>query len=92
MTCIQEKEKEKLREKVKYNKANLEIIKTAAGELLQIGELDTSMAIADRCIYEYSYEEKGRWEEVKALIMFYNESKKAELEGKKWYLIKILLI
>ena len=83
MTCIQEKEKEKLREKVKYNKANLEIIKTAAGELLQIGELDTSMAIADRCIYEYSYEEKGRWEEVKALIMFYNESKKAELEGKK---------
>ena len=83
MTCIQEKEKEKIREKVKYNKTNLEIIKTAAGELMQIGELDIAMTIADRCIYEYSFEEKGRWEEVKALIMFYTESKKAELEGKK---------
>ena len=33
--------------------------------------------------FEYSYDEKGRWEEAKALMMFYSDIKKAEFEGKK---------
>ena len=79
--CINQKEK--LKDRMKYNKNTLDLIKTTAGELLQICDLESALPIVDRCIYEYSYEEKGRWEEVKALMMFYSESEKAEIEGKK---------
>ena len=80
LTCIQQKERPK--EKIKYNKYTLEFIKTTAGEYLQICDGDSAMEIVEKCIHEYSYEEKGRWEEVKALMMFYSDSKTAEVEGK----------
>ena len=81
MTCIQQKEK--LKDKMKYNKYTLDLIKTTAGEYLQINDFDSALTIVERCIYEYSYEEKGRWEEVKALMIYYSQSKRAEIEGKK---------
>ena len=58
-------------------------IKTIAGEFLQICDGDSAIAIVEKCISEYSYEEKGRWEEVKALMMYYSDAKTSEIEGKK---------
>ena len=81
LTCIQQKKK--LSDKIKYNKNNLELIKTTAGEYIQIGERSPASLIIEKCIYEYSYEEKGRWEEVKALTMFYEDVKKSKISGKK---------
>ena len=81
LTCIQQKKK--LSDKIKYNKNNLELIKTTAGEYIQIGERSPASLIIEKCIYEYSYEEKGRWEEVKALMIFYEDIKKSKMTGKK---------
>ena len=81
ITCIQQKERPK--DKIKYNKYTLDYIKTAAGEYLQISDGENALAIVEKCIYEYSYDEKGRWEEVKALMMFYSDSKRAQIAGKK---------
>ena len=81
VTCIQQKERPK--DKMKYNKNTLDYIKTIAGEFLQICDGDSAIAIVEKCISEYSYEEKGRWEEVKALMMYYSDAKTSEIEGKK---------
>ena len=81
VTCIQQKERPK--DKMKYNKNTLDYIKTIAGEFLQICDGDSAFAIVEKCISEYSYEEKGRWEEVKALMMYYSDAKTSEIEGKK---------
>ena len=81
MACIQQKER--LNDKMKYNKSNVDIIKTRCGEYLQISDAGNALTIVERCLYEYNYDEKGRWEEVKALMTFYSDTKRAEIEGKK---------
>ena len=81
VTCIQQLEKPK--SNLKYNKNTLEYIKTTVGQLLQIGDIATSVNIVEKCISEYSWEEKGRWLEVKALIMYYVDKKKAEILKQK---------
>ena len=78
-TLIQQKEK--LKDKMKYNKYTLDLIKTTAGEYLQIGDFENASLIVERCISEFSYEEKGRWQEVKALMIFYSDFRKAEISG-----------
>ena len=80
-TLIQQKEK--LKEKIKYNKYTLDLIKTTAGEYFQICDFESASAIVEKCISEYSYEEKGRWEEVKALMLYYSDFTKAEMNGKQ---------
>ena len=79
--CVQQKEMPK--EKVKISKYTLDFLKTNVGEFIQINEFESALSVTEKCISEYSYDEKGRWEEVKALIMFYNDAKKAEIEKKK---------
>ena len=81
MTCIQQKEK--INDKIKYNTSNLDMIKTRVGEYLQICDAGNAIPIIDKCIIEYYYEERGRWEEIRALIIYYSDAKKAEIEGKK---------
>ena len=63
--------KQKLLEKIKYNKNTFDSIKDYIGGLLQIQDYDNAYKYTERCISEFSYFEKGYWEEVKALIMFY---------------------
>ena len=82
MTCIQQKKN--LDNKIKYNKNNLDIIKTRAGEYLQINDPYNALTIIEKCINEYSYDEKGRWEEIKALITYYSNMKMAEIEQKQF--------
>ena len=82
MTCIQQKKK--LEDKIKYNKNNLDIIKTRAGEYLQINDPSNALNIIERCINEYSYDEKGRWEEIKALMIYYSNMKMAEIQQKQF--------
>ena len=65
--------KQKLAEKMKYNKYTLEAIKDYVGGLLQIQEYDIALKFVEKCISEYSFFEKGYWEEVKALIIFYKD-------------------
>ena len=81
IACIQQKERPK--DRIKYNKYNLDFIKTTVGEYLQISDEDSAMEMVEKCISEFSYDEKGRWEEVKALMIFYSDIKAAEFEGKK---------
>ena len=81
IVCIQQKERPK--DKIKYNKYTLDYIKTSAGEYLQISDGENALAIVEKGIAEYSYDEKGRWEEVKALMMFYSDSKRAQIAGKQ---------
>jgi len=77
VTCIQQMEKPKIN--MKYNKNNKEQIKTMIGQLLQICDYTTSLPFVEKCISEYSYEEKGRWLEVKALMIYYFERQKQKL-------------
>ena len=81
VSCIQLLEKPK--SNLKYNKNTLEYIKTTVGQLLQILDFQTALNLVEKCISEYSYEEKGRWLEVKALMAYYIEKKKAELLNQK---------
>ena len=50
-----------------------EQIKILIGQLLQICDYVSSLPFVEKCISEYSYEEKGRWLEVKALMIYYFE-------------------
>ena len=61
----------------------MDLIKETAGEYIQINEFEQALIIIEKCISEFSFEEKGRWEEVKALMMFYSDSKNAEMQNKK---------
>ena len=67
---------------LKYNKNTLEYIKTTVGQYLQISDYGSALNIVEKCISEYSFEEKGRWLEVKALMMYYVDKKKAEIHQK----------
>ena len=75
--------KEKLNEKIKYNKQNLPLIKLTAGEFLQIGENASAWAIIEKGALNYSYEEKGKWEETKCLLNIILQERKAKIENKK---------
>ena len=81
VVSVQQKERPK--DKIKFTKATLDYVKIIVGEYIQINENETALSYIEKCIYEYSYDEKGRWEEVKALLMFYSYAKKAEIENKK---------
>ena len=70
---------EKPKPNLKYNKTTLDYIKTTVGQYLQVGDIATSLNLVEKCISEYSFEEKGRWLEVKALMMYYVDWKKAEI-------------
>ena len=65
--------KQKLAEKMKYNKYTFDAIKDYVGGLLQIQDYENALKYADKCISEFSFFEKGYWEEVKALILFYRD-------------------
>ena len=78
-----ERERQKDKDKIKIHKNNLDSIKTIIGENIQINENEAALNGIEKCIYEFSYDEKGRWEEAKALMLFYTDSKKAEIEKKK---------
>ena len=78
------KNKERLNDRMKYNKNNVSIIKTRAGEYLQICDPHNALTIVERCLEEYSYDEKGRWEEIKALMTYYSDVKREEIEGIKF--------
>ena len=80
VTCVHQIERPK--NNLKYNKNTLEYIKNIVGQYLQISDYGSALNIVERCISEYSYEEKGKWLEVKALMMFYVDKKKAEIYQK----------
>ena len=65
--------REKLSDKMRYNKNTLENIKEYVGGLIQLQDLGEAMKFVDRCISEFSFSEKGRWEDVKALLIFYKD-------------------
>ena len=62
--------REKSYEKLKFNKNNIDDIKKLVGGLIQLQYLGDAMKFADKCIDEFSFSEKGHWEEVKALILY----------------------
>ena len=74
---------EKPKNNLKYNKNTLDYIKTTVGQLLQVSDFATSLNIVEKSISEFFFEEKGRWLEVKGLMMFYVDKKKAEILKQK---------
>ena len=68
---------------MKYNKNTLEYIKTTIGRYIQIGDFSTAITMVDKSISEFFFEEKGRWLEVKALMLYYTDKKFAEITQKQ---------
>ena len=68
---------------LKYNKNTLEYIKTTVGQYLQISDFASALTIVEKSISEFYFEEKGRWLEVKGLMLYYIEKKKNEILGKQ---------
>ena len=67
---------------LKYNKNTLEYIKTTVGQYLQISDFSSAVNIVEKSISEFYFEEKGRWLEVKGLILYYIDKKKNEILNK----------
>ena len=81
VTCIQQLERPK--PNLKYNKNTLEFIKLTIGRYIQIGDFTTAAAMVEKSISEFFFEEKGRWLEVKALMLYYTDKKFAEITQKQ---------
>ena len=77
VTSIQQMDRPK--NNLKYNKNTLEYIKTTVGQFLQTSDFASALPIVEKSISEFYFEEKGRWLEVKALMMYYIDKKKAEI-------------